>query len=176
LPLIQLLPPLSEYSHLAPSSSPVTLSVALLVMRSLAELPVSAARASPGAAAAVSIVKAAKLVLAALVLPGRIGLAHPHLAGAVAAIRQHKAAAAARDPAAAAVERVLPAGTLFQTRHQDRAVVGDPIRWPSCPLSAARARPGAAATVSIVKAAKLVLAALVLPARSVWRTCTWPAL
>jgi hypothetical protein len=44
------------------------------------------------------------------------------------------------------------------------------------PVSAANARPGAAATVSIVKAANVVLAALLLPPVSVWRTCTWPAL
>jgi hypothetical protein len=45
------------------------------------------------------------------------------------------------------------------------------------PVSAASANAGASgAAVSSVNAAKEVLAALVLPARSVWRTRTWPAL
>jgi hypothetical protein len=43
------------------------------------------------------------------------------------------------------------------------------------PLSSSSAMAGAAARVSIVKSANAVLTALVLPARSVWRTCTWPA-
>ena len=59
-----------EYCQLAPASNPDTTTVALLVIRSLPELPVSAARARAGAAgAALSIVKAANEVLAALVLP-----------------------------------------------------------------------------------------------------------
>ena len=46
---------------------------------------------------------------------------------------------------------------------------------PERPVSAARARLGAVgAVVSTVKAAKASRGALVFPAGSSWRTCTWP--
>ena len=70
-PASQLLPPLVEYCQLAPASRPVTLTVPLFVMPSLLLVPVSLARARPGAVGAlVSMVTAASCALA-LVLPAR---------------------------------------------------------------------------------------------------------
>ena len=50
---LQLLPPLVLYCQVAPASMPVTLTVPILVMPSLALVPVSAARAKVGAAGGV---------------------------------------------------------------------------------------------------------------------------
>jgi len=49
--LVQVLPPLIEYSTSAPASVPVTLSVPTLVMWSELELPLSVVSATAGAAA-----------------------------------------------------------------------------------------------------------------------------
>ena len=51
--LLQLLPPLVLYCQLAPASMPETLTVPMLVMPSLALVPLSVASAKVGAAGAV---------------------------------------------------------------------------------------------------------------------------
>ena len=56
-----------------------------------------------------------------------VGLAHADAATGIAAGRQLKAAATAVEPAAAAVEAVLPAAAGLQVAHQHRAVAGDPV-------------------------------------------------
>ena len=51
--VLQLVPPLVLYCQVAPVSMPVTLTVPMLVMPSLAMVPLSVARAKVGAAGAV---------------------------------------------------------------------------------------------------------------------------
>ncbi|MCY1241718.1 hypothetical protein D9M72_546380 [compost metagenome] len=68
VPATQVVPPSVLYSQVAPASMPVTLMVPSLVMPSVAEAPVSLAKAAPGAATAVSSVTASGVLLA-LTLP-----------------------------------------------------------------------------------------------------------
>ncbi|MCY1247804.1 hypothetical protein D9M72_611690 [compost metagenome] len=68
VPATQVVPPSVLYSQVAPDSMPVTLTVGLLVMPSVAEAPVSVARTAAGAATAVSSVTASGALLA-LTLP-----------------------------------------------------------------------------------------------------------
>ena len=58
VPAFQVLPPSVEYSHVAPASSPPTVTVPFLVMPSVALAPVSVMLSAPMAGAAVSTVKA----------------------------------------------------------------------------------------------------------------------
>jgi hypothetical protein len=123
-------------------------------MRSLAELPVSAARARPGAAATVSIVKAANAGV------GSTGVARPYRSGAPALGRCCSCHPAPQSCCRCPLIQLLPPFSEycqlapgFQTRHQDRAVVGDPIRWLELPAVGRQGKPGTATTVSIVKVA-----------------------
>ena len=69
VPAAKLLPPLVLKVQVAPASRPVTFTVPVRVMPSLVLLPVSAARASDGAAALASTTRAVALPPTALMLP-----------------------------------------------------------------------------------------------------------
>jgi len=70
VPLDHVVPPLVLYCQVAPVSKPVTVTVPALLMPSVLLAPVSLLRTTLGALGeALSMVKAAALLLAALVLP-----------------------------------------------------------------------------------------------------------
>ena len=175
LPATQLVPPLLLYCHVAPASKPLTLTVPLLVMRSVAELPLSLARATLGAATAESSVKASALD-ARLTLPAAsVWRTMTVLAPSPLSVKLLPLPASQLVPPLMLYCQVAPA-----SRPATLTLPLLVMPSPTVPLSSARLRLGAtgavvsaggATVVSSVKASALD-ARLTLPAASVWRTMT----
>ena len=175
MPACQMAPASVEYCQLAPASRPNTLTVPLLVMPSLLLLPVSAARAMLGAAGVLLSMVIAPSWALALVLPAR-------------SLWRTRMLPALWVPLETPKEVPVPASQLTPplVEYCQLAPASRPVTltvvvlvMPSLlllPVSAARARLGAAAAlVSMVTAPSWPLE-LVLPARSLWRTRMLPAL
>ena len=165
LPAVQVLPPSVLYCQLAPDSSPVTLTLPMLVMLSVAR-PLLVVRLAAGAATVPSRVKASALD-AALTLPATsVWRTVTDLAPSPVKARLLLVPAS----------HVLPPSVLYCQLAPDSTPVT--LTLPALvmlsvarPLLVARLAVGAAAVLSSAKASALDVA-LTLPAASVWRTVT----
>ena len=163
--LITVTPPLrAKVTTVMAPTSALTLTLPLLVMPSVALLPLSASKASVGAAAAV--VSRVKLsVPTALVLPA-LSVWRTSTFLTPSPVRMKLVPWP--------VIQVPPSRRYAQAAPSSRPLtLTTPLlvmRSPAAPLSIASCRPGAMAEVSSVKSR--VDTSLVLPALSVWRTLT----
>ena len=164
--VLQLLPPSSEYSTVAPLSMPVSASEGSLVTWSLPEEPVSLASATLGRRRHPGVEGEGEGCRRGDVA-GEVGLAH--LDG-VGPLHQLGEGGGAGAPVAAAVERVLDRGPALDAGQRQRRIVGDLVAARGAGVVGQRhARRGRVA-VSRVKAKEAGVETL--PARSVWRTST----
>ena len=137
--LLQVLPPSIEYSTRAPASMPERVSAPLLVIWSVAELPLSFVSATLGATGANRIEREAEAGDTGDVA-GDIGLAN--LNGIETLDRRERIA-----PSLAAIHRVLDERAHLNAREGQRAVVGDMVARVGarrCRSSAPRPAPTAA--------------------------------
>src|SRR6185369_14023531 len=158
--LIQWEPPSVEYSTVAPASMPESERVPVLVIWSPVLEPVSLVRAMPGAAGA--SVSRVKLRLPTLLLPATsVCRTWTLLLPSLAAKLLFQV-----PPLSVEYSTVAPASM------PDSEIVPVLVIWSLAlePVSLVRAMPGAAMVVSRVKVRLPTL--LMLPATSVWRTCT----
>ena len=172
------------YCQVAPTSTPVTFTVPMLVMPSLPLAPLSVASASAGAAGAtVSRVKP-PTVLATLVLPAAsvtvvdtetapwpsvVRLAVVRVTACTAPLPDKVLVTDPEVPVNTAVT-VDPLSALTDSTPVT-AVASALVRLPS----PAAPKPGVGAVVSTTSADAMLAAGLMLPAASLCRTCTAPA-